>query len=142
MLGVKVDGPSPMFIDNQSVVWNATLPSSTLKKKHHSVAYHKVREAVASGIIKVAHIPSKDNIADILTKPVSPAVYWHLLRDVMYGKDVTQEHGIQGELQDNDVGYTIIADEDLAKELRNESQSQERGRDARIPIDTAKSSDV
>ena len=46
MMGVKLDGPSVMLVDNEAVVMNTTLPSSTLKKKHNAIAYHKVREAV------------------------------------------------------------------------------------------------
>ncbi|MGH7974543.1 MAG: reverse transcriptase domain-containing protein, partial [bacterium] len=45
MIGVNVVGPTIMMADNQSVVQNMTLPSSTLKKKHNAVAYHRVREA-------------------------------------------------------------------------------------------------
>jgi hypothetical protein len=47
---------------------NTTLPSSTLKKKHNAIAYHRVREAVAANVVKVNHIEGKENIADILTK--------------------------------------------------------------------------
>jgi len=112
MLGVDVNQPSTLFIDNQSVVWNATLPSSTLKKKHHSVAYHKVRECVAGGIIRVTHIPSQDNIADILTKPLSPARYWDLLSDVLYGR-TPKDNSHKGELRSEDIPRTIYIDSEL-----------------------------
>ena len=56
MMGVAINGPATLLIDNEAVVKNTTLPSSTLKKKHNAIAYHKVREAVAAGIIKVAHV--------------------------------------------------------------------------------------
>ena len=48
-LGVPIDGPTIMFGDNMSVVLNTTVPSSILKKKHNSIAYHIVREAIAAG---------------------------------------------------------------------------------------------
>jgi len=38
MFGVPLDGSTTGFCDNQSVVVNDTIPSSTLKKKHNSVA--------------------------------------------------------------------------------------------------------
>ena len=72
MIGVEVNEPSILLVDNQSVVTNATLPSSCLKKKHNAIAYHKVREAVAAEIIRIAYIKSWENWADILTKPLSP----------------------------------------------------------------------
>jgi hypothetical protein len=68
MMGIPLQGPSQILCDNQSVVLNTTLPSSTLKKKHNAIAYHRVREAVAANVVKVNHIEGKENIADILTK--------------------------------------------------------------------------
>ena len=42
MMGVPLDGPANCFCDSNSVVLNVTNLVSTLKKKHNSVAYHKV----------------------------------------------------------------------------------------------------
>ena len=39
---------------NEAVTKNTTIPESTLKKKHHSIAYHRCREAVTAGTIRVA----------------------------------------------------------------------------------------
>jgi hypothetical protein len=61
MLGIRMDEPAVLLVDNKSVVINSTMPSSTLKKKHNAIAYHKVREAVAAGIVKIAHVPTKKN---------------------------------------------------------------------------------
>jgi hypothetical protein len=84
MMGIKITEPSVLLIDNQSVICNATLPSSTLKKKHNAIAYHKVREAVAAGIVKPAHVRSKENRADILTKPLGPGPFYLLLRNILF----------------------------------------------------------
>ena len=79
MLGVPVKGPASMFGDNLSVVTNCTLSTSTLKKKHNAITYHKVREAVAAGVINLAHVPTKDNLADIMTKPLGPKQHYPLM---------------------------------------------------------------
>lgn len=68
MFGVKIDGPCDTFCDNESVVKNTTRPESPIKKKHNSIAYHKARESIAAGIIRIAKEDGKTNIADILTK--------------------------------------------------------------------------
>jgi hypothetical protein len=78
MLGVPIDGPANVLTDNLAVVQNSSIPSSTLKKKHNAICYHRVREAVAAGIIRITHIPSKENLADMFTKPL-PAFLLHLL---------------------------------------------------------------
>jgi hypothetical protein len=70
MFGIPIDGPANVFCDNKSVVTNSTIPDSTLKKKHNSIAYHRVREAVASGTLRIAKVLSKSNNADLLTKPL------------------------------------------------------------------------
>ena len=67
-MGLFMEGPSQVLCDNKSIVLNLTLPSSTLKKKHNAIAYHRVRENIAAQVIKVNHIDGKSNIADILTK--------------------------------------------------------------------------
>ena len=70
MMGIPVTKPSLLFCDNKGAVLNTTMPSSTLKKKHNAIAYHRVREAVAAKVVQVAHIDGKNNVADILTKPL------------------------------------------------------------------------
>ena len=71
MFGVPIDGPANMFCDNQSVVVNVTVPESTLSKKHNAIAYHRVREAVAAKIVRVAKEPTETNLADPLTKQLA-----------------------------------------------------------------------
>jgi hypothetical protein len=71
MFGIPIEGPTNVYCDNQSVVTNATKPESMLKKKHNSIAYHRVRETSAAGTIHIAKKDHESNIADMLTKPVT-----------------------------------------------------------------------
>ena len=84
MLGVKVEKESLLLGDNMSVVLSTTLPSSQLKKKHNAIAYHRVQEANAAGIIRFAHLDSKENIADIMTKSVDKATFYHLTKKCLF----------------------------------------------------------
>ena len=68
MFGVPVESPTSVLCDNLSVVRNSSLLSSTLNKKHSSIAYHSTRWHVAAGVIKVAWINTDDNLADAMTK--------------------------------------------------------------------------
>ena len=70
MMGVPIEGTTNVLVDNSAVVKNATVPTSTLQKKHVSICYHFVREAVAAGYIRIAFVPSEENLADMLTKPL------------------------------------------------------------------------
>ena len=70
MFGVPVSGPANSFCDNEAVYKN-TVPDSTLRKKHHSIAYHRCREAVAAGTIRVKKQGTDLNLADVFTKVLS-----------------------------------------------------------------------
>ena len=47
-LGAPIGSKSFLFADNRSVVTSATLPHSTLTKRHNIPAFHRVREASAA----------------------------------------------------------------------------------------------
>jgi hypothetical protein len=68
MFGVPLNEATNVFCDNEAVYKNTTLPESTLKKKHHSIAYHRCREAVAAGTVRVAKEGTKTNLSDLFTK--------------------------------------------------------------------------
>eukprot|EP00957_Ditylum_brightwellii_P140561 10709182-Ditylum_brightwellii.AAC.1 len=67
-MGVKVSNPTPIFVDNMSVVLNARNPGSTLNKKTVALFYHFVREHVASNVVEICKINSVNNFADPFTK--------------------------------------------------------------------------
>jgi hypothetical protein len=69
MMGIPIDGPANVFCDNKSVVTNATVPTSTLKKKHNAITYHRVCKAVAAQTLQIAKVHTPENLADLLTKP-------------------------------------------------------------------------
>jgi hypothetical protein len=84
VMGVPLDGPALLIGDNNSIVLNCTMPSSVLKKKHNACAYHRVREAIAAGIMKFTHIASEYNYADILTKPLSNISFHRLIKPLLF----------------------------------------------------------
>jgi hypothetical protein len=68
MMGIPVLGPAFIQGDNQSVLANATIPESTLKKKSQSIAYHFVREGAARDEWRTSYVNTNENEADLLTK--------------------------------------------------------------------------
>ena len=84
MFGVPIDGPTNIFCDNEAVYKNTSLPESTLKKKHHSIAYHRCREAVAAGTVRVAKEGTKTNLSDLFTKLLPQARREELLDKFTY----------------------------------------------------------
>ena len=84
MMGIPLDGPANIFGDNDSVITNATIPSSTLKKKHNAICYHRVREAVAARTVRIAYITTGQNLADMFTKPLGGAKLHEFCKKVLY----------------------------------------------------------
>jgi hypothetical protein len=78
-----------MFGDNKSVVTSATIPTSTLSKRHHIAAYHKVREAIAAKYIAFFWKDGKTNPADILSKHWEFSTTWPLLKPILFWRGDT-----------------------------------------------------
>ena len=84
MFGVPIEESTNIFCDNEAVYKNATIPESVLNKKHHSVAYHACREAVASGMVRIAKEDTLTNLADLFTKTMARFKREGLLDMFMY----------------------------------------------------------
>ena len=84
MFGVPIAGPTDMFCDNEAVYKNASMPASVLRKKHHSVAFHRCREGVASGTCRIAKEDTQTNLSDIFTKVLPRPQHEFLLDSFTY----------------------------------------------------------
>jgi hypothetical protein len=84
-IGIPIKGKVRILGDNKSVIDNSTIPGSALKKKHTSIAYHRVRECIAVGLCDVYHIKGVDNPADILTKAISGDAFKSHVSKLMSG---------------------------------------------------------
>ena len=83
MLGVPLEGETRILCDNQSVIKNGSFPESVLKKKHCSVAYHVVREHIASGKALLFYENTKSNLADLFTKVLNAETRNKLIRGIL-----------------------------------------------------------
>ena len=97
-LGVPLNEKVHMFGDNKSVVTSSTMPQSKLNKRHTALAYHRVREAVASKMLSFNHIPGTSNPADILSKHWSNHKIWGMLQPLLFWEGNTLDlHSQEGE---------------------------------------------
>jgi hypothetical protein len=90
-MGVPVDGPSWLLGDNQSVVTSSTIPQSVLAKRHNALSYHRVRAAVSTGMMVFCHVSGKENPADTMTKFLPYAVFWPLIRPILFWRGETMK---------------------------------------------------
>ena len=68
MMSVPLAGPARIMCENQLVMISRSFPESTLKKNSCLIAYHKVRETVASSKILIYYERTRSNITDLFTK--------------------------------------------------------------------------
>ena len=85
MMGIPVEEPAFVFGDSHLVLANTSNPSSTLKKKSHSLAFHHVREGCARDEWRTTYVNTHDNIADLLTKSLpSGEKQWKFMRMLLH----------------------------------------------------------
>ena len=84
MFGIPIQGEANMFCDNEAVYRNSSFAESTLKKKHNSICFHRVRENVAAGVITVVKVESGSNLSDMLTKSLPGPQRKYLRSLIMY----------------------------------------------------------
>jgi hypothetical protein len=62
--------PTKIMCDSSGAIASIKNPKITQRTKHIDIAHHFVRERHLRGEIQLEWIPGKDNVADVLTKPV------------------------------------------------------------------------
>jgi len=90
-LGVPIKGKAMAFGDNESMVNTSTIPHFKIKKRHNALSFHRVREAIAAGILKLVHIAGALNPADILSKHWDMPSVWPNLKPLMFWNGDTAE---------------------------------------------------
>jgi hypothetical protein len=74
-LGHEQNKCTVVFCDNSSTINLSKNPVLHAKSKHIDVRFHFLRDLTKDGVIKLEHCDSKDQIADIMTKPLRQHVF-------------------------------------------------------------------
>ena len=90
-LGVPIREKSHLFGDNKSVVDSSMTVHAKLHKRHTMLSFHRVREAVASKMLKFVHIGGEINPADILSKHWAYSAVWTQLKALLFHRGDTAE---------------------------------------------------
>ena len=61
--------------DNSGAVELSRDRKSCHRSRHVDRRYFKVRELAFEGVLRVEHVSTKDNVADVLTKPLDLATF-------------------------------------------------------------------
>jgi len=90
-LGVRLSGGTYLFGDNRTVVDSAMSIASRLHKRHIILSYHRVREAIAAGVLYFVHLPGALNPADILSKAWGYQQVWVMLKALLFWEGDTMD---------------------------------------------------
>ncbi|CAN0873749.1 Retrovirus-related Pol polyprotein from transposon TNT 1-94 [Linum grandiflorum] len=82
-LGAAVSLPVRLYGDNTSAIRIATNPVLHDRTKHIETHIHYIRDLVHDGIVQLFYITSEDQLADLLTKPLSTSRHWYLIGKLM-----------------------------------------------------------
>ena len=75
-MGGDISGPTVIYVDNSGAVQLARDRRSCQRSRHIQRRFLKLREWQAEGHInKLVYVPTDENAADVLTKPLPTAAF-------------------------------------------------------------------
>jgi len=85
-LEMKQKGGTVIRVDNKLAIELAKNPVNHGRSKHIDVKFHSIREQVKEGNVEMVHVGSRDQIADLFTKPL-PTVLFNNYKNLIGMKD-------------------------------------------------------
>jgi hypothetical protein len=81
--GIQTPDPIMIHYDNESSIRLARNPVLHSRTKHISVHYHFAREQLENGAINVTYISTRDQLADLFTKPLIKPLFEHFRQGLL-----------------------------------------------------------
>ena len=72
----------PLLRDNESAIMIAYNSVQHSRTKHIEIHHNFIRDHVARGDIELSHVPTRDQLADIFTKPLDETRFSYLRNEL------------------------------------------------------------
>jgi hypothetical protein len=72
----------PLLCDNESAIRMADNPVEHSRTKHIAIRYHFLRDHQQRGDIEIAYVSTKEQLADIFTKPLDEKTFTKLRHEL------------------------------------------------------------
>ena len=79
---IKCSPPISIMRDNTSAISISKNPVMHSKTKHIPIKYHFLREQVLEQKVKLEYVPSKEQVADIFTKPLPREAFEYIRENI------------------------------------------------------------
>lgn len=91
--GVLSEGRTKLLSDNSSAIsWASGGNISPKRAKHIDVRVHFIKDLVANKFVQVGYVPSEENDADLMTKPLETLLLQRILRRISLSSAVEEEY--------------------------------------------------
>jgi hypothetical protein len=85
-LGIPIREKSYVLGDNKTVINASSTLQAKLHKRHNTLSFHHVREAVASKYVTIFHLLGEYNPVDILSKHWAYALVWQTMNALLFAR--------------------------------------------------------
>ncbi|KAJ9535406.1 hypothetical protein OSB04_un001478 [Centaurea solstitialis] len=114
----SISRPIDIYCDNSGAVAQAKEPREHHKSRHVLRKYHLIREIIGRGDVRICKIPTDENVADPLTKPLARAKHEGHTSSIGMQRSSSQSHGGAVAV------YPSLASGEKFGSLKNEVQNQ------------------
>ena len=74
--------PIPVMIDNVGAGYMAEKAINNKRTKHMDIRFHWIRNLIKEKHVELFHVPTVDNIADIMTKALPPQTFTKFVKRI------------------------------------------------------------